>query len=443
MGWRDAPIVGGTKPPASGGGWRSAPLVGAAKPDGDPGYFRGAEGISATPWHSQGMFGGRGPSLRDVLDTLPAAGGIVGGVLGAGSGPGAIGASALGGGAGEAFKQLAERAIGVKAPETSGEAAANIGTEAVLQGVGEMTGRALPLAAKGLRNAAEVQYGRALNATTKPLKAESRRIVPELLDQRVHGSLERLAERGAGEAAEAGQAIARTYEKASDAGVQSKTAPIIADLEKAKQKFFARSNSGEAINTNPGAVAKLETMQELIGKFGDSARPDQLWLMRKSLDDIIKAGGGFGGELTPGTTKALQREARTAIQKELGKASPDIAVLNKEFSLWKGLENVSKATIERKTGQSGIVEMGIRSGLGGTVGLLAGDDPTWASVGALIAVATKSPRYRTFSAVNKARLAHALSKGQAQTATSILAKFLGAQATSSGSPSDRDGSPSR
>jgi hypothetical protein len=426
--WESAPVVRPSPRASSGDNWwEAAPIV--KRPEGLHAALAGAQQIGPTPWHSQGMFGGRGPSVRDVLDTLPAAGGILGGVLGAPSGPAAVGASALGGAAGEAFKQLAERAIGVKAPESGTEAAAGIATEAVLQGAGEGVGRLMPLAGKALRGAAEVQYGRALNATTKPLKAESRKIVPQLLDRNVQGSLGGLAEKGAEASAETGRRIAKTYEKASDAGVKSHTAPIIKDLEAAKQRFFARGDAGQAINTNPGAVAKLEAMQELIGQFGETARPDQLWLMRKSLDDIIKAGGGFGGELTPGTTKALQREARTALQKELNKASPDITKLNAEFSLWKGLENVSKATIERKTGQSGIVEAGLRSGVGGMAGLLVGDDPAWGSVGALLALATKSPRYRTFSAVNKARLAHALSKGQVATATSILAKLLGSAAT--------------
>lgn len=297
---------------------------------------------------------------------------------------------------------------------------------------GAIAGAAGPLVAKlgemvapGIRKLAETQYGRALNATTKPLKAESRKVVPQLLDRQVWGTLPGLAEKGATRSAEAGKALRKAYKGAADAGVKSRTAPVIKALEEAKGRFYAMNDAGEAISTNPVAVAKLEAMQELVGKFGEKVRPDQLWTLRKSIDDIIKAGGGFGAELTPGTTKALQREARMALQKELSKAAPNIEELNAKFSLWKGLENVAKATIDRKTGQAGIVEFGLRTGVGGGLGLLlGGGDPDWGTAGALLGAITKHPLYRTVSAVEKARLAHAMAHSNSASVASVLSRLL-------------------
>jgi hypothetical protein len=310
---------------------------------------------------------------------------------------------------------------------------------------GPAVAKVAEVAAPGLRKLAETQYARALNATTKANKAESAKVVPEMLDQRVRGSLERLAEKGTAGSERAGQELGKAYEAATNAGVTTSTAPILKSLEKMKQRFFVTGAGGKAINSNPGAVSKIEEVEGLIRQFGADASPGQLWKFRKNLDDIISAGGGFGVQLTPGTTKALQREARLAIQKELNKASPDIETLNATFSLWKGLEKVTKATIERQRGQSGVVEAGIRSGLGGLGGLLlGGDDPQWAAVGALMGMVTKSPRYRTVAAVEKARLAHALSQSQTAKAISILSRLAaGLGATSGQSFGDPAGSPTQ
>lgn len=298
-----------------------------------------------------------------------------------------------------------------------------------LSTVGPLVSKAGELAAPVIRKLAETQYARALNATTKPLKAESKRIVPQLLDRGVRGTLEGLAEQGAAGSAKAGTAIGEAYEGATKAGTTVDTAPILARLDRVKERFLVQAGGG-TVAANPGAVAKIEALQDLVGQFGSKAAPDQLHKLRKNIDDIIKAGGGFGGELTPGTTKALQREARTAIQGELNKAVPDVEKLNAEFSLWKGLENVTKATIQRKEGQAGIVEFGLRTAVGGGIGgLLGGGDRDATAVGAALGALTKHPLYRTISAGHKASLAHALSRGDNAQALSIISRLSAGLAT--------------
>lgn len=72
--------------------------------------------------------------------TLPIAGGVIGGLLGAELGPGAIGTATIGGAAGESYRQMAARSLGIDAPATSMEAAKKIGEEGVVQGAGEALG---------------------------------------------------------------------------------------------------------------------------------------------------------------------------------------------------------------------------------------------------------------------------------------------------------------
>lgn len=88
-----------------------------------------------------------------AVDALPAVGGMVGGALGGAAGalptlglggvPGAmVGAGVLGAG-GEAAKQLINRARGLQAPSSAGEAATAIGEQGALQGGLEGAGRAV------------------------------------------------------------------------------------------------------------------------------------------------------------------------------------------------------------------------------------------------------------------------------------------------------------
>ncbi len=98
----------------------------------------GAETIGAAPWYAKPMFAGHGPSVLQALEALPAAGGIIGGMVGGGAGiptgPGALATTtagaALGGAGGESLRQLARTAIGATVPPTALERAKGVGEEA-------------------------------------------------------------------------------------------------------------------------------------------------------------------------------------------------------------------------------------------------------------------------------------------------------------------------
>lgn len=84
------------------------------------------------------------PSSQDVTNLLPAAGGMLGGALGTPGGPvGMAGGATLGGAGGEAFKQLANRALGNQVPQSAIDAASNIGIEGAKQGAYNVGGQLL------------------------------------------------------------------------------------------------------------------------------------------------------------------------------------------------------------------------------------------------------------------------------------------------------------
>ena len=83
-----------------------------------------------------------------AVDALPFVGGAIGGIVGAPTGPGAIGAAALGAAGGEGWRQVINRVRGKGGPVTMTEAAGNIATEGAVSGASQAAGLGL---AKGGR----------------------------------------------------------------------------------------------------------------------------------------------------------------------------------------------------------------------------------------------------------------------------------------------------
>ena len=108
---------------------------------------------------------------------LPIAGGIVGGIAGTLGGPaGSVGGAALGGAGGESYRQLLARGMGLPVPETSLEAAKDIGVEGGIQGVSEGVGRGV---GQGLKLLAP-PVGRGLSSFGELLTKVPRRQFPRL-----------------------------------------------------------------------------------------------------------------------------------------------------------------------------------------------------------------------------------------------------------------------
>lgn len=307
---------------------------------------------------------------------------------------------------------------------TPGEAAVG----GAIAGAGPLLGKALAPAGRGLRSLAKTQYERALAPTTQALKTEAQAVVPQLLDKRVSGGLKGLMKKAGTEKEAAGKELSAAYRAAAKAGKMSDTDAVAQSIEALKDPFYAVTVKGKKVPANPAAIEKLEELKGLVQQFGPKAPPDQLWKLRKNLDDIIQAGNGFGKELARGTANDIRKQARAAIQKELSKADPNIDSLNATYGLWKGLERITSGTLKREAGQKKTVEIGLNLLAGGGAGaLLGGGAGESAGLAALVGL-MRTPRWRTVSAVQKARLADLLAAGNGRSLTSYIAR-LGAATT--------------
>lgn len=283
-----------------------------------------------------------------------------------------------------------------------------------------------------LKNLAVKQYERGLGATKEAMKTEAARITPELLERGVAGSLKGLSGKATAQVDDIGKQIQQAYRDASQAGTKVDGVGLANALERLKTPFKELGQNGQEVILNPKAVGAIDEMQGILRELGD-ATPSAVWKFRKTVDDIVSASNGFTRELPGGTAKALQRQTRGILQEELNRAVPDVARLNSEFRLWKSLQDVTAATMKRRTSQErNLIPAILGSGVGG--GIAATGSLTGAGAGGLavagLVQAIRSPLWRTFSAVQKNAMADILSGGSealkteaGRSAATILAIF--------------------
>jgi hypothetical protein len=288
--------------------------------------------------------------------------------------------------------------------------------------VGKVVKKLLPAPAK--------QYAQALGATTKENKELSEKIVPELIGRRVTGSRERIAELAEKKIVEAGTKLDEALGKVPK-GTAADVGAVLDQLQKLKRQYVVPSGQ-PGVNTivDQPAYNALGEMQRIVA----ATKPtfESVRRLRQILDQTVTKGDKtFGRTIAEGSTLDATREAANAIRRELAKAAPDVARINKEFSFWKDVERVVNATIQRTASQSkplgaqiaeGVATPAVVTGtiLGGPGGGIA------ATTGALVALRrlVSSPQWKTFSAVQKDKLAEAIARGDAQEVGSLVGRAL-------------------
>lgn len=294
-----------------------------------------------------------------------------------------------------------------------GDVALSAGIGAAAPMVAPLLSKAVGAPAKALRNLAVRQYERGLGATKEAMKTEAARITPELLERGVAGTLKGLSSKATGQVDDIGRQIQMAYKDATKAGVKVDGSKLADALESLKTPFREVGQGGQDVVLNPKAIGAIEDMQGILRELGD-ASPSSIWKFRKTVDDIVSASNGFTRELPGGTARSLQKQVRGILQEELNRAVPDVVKLNAEFRLWKGLQDVTAATIKRRTSQErnlipAVLGGGVAGGTAATLGIPAGG-ATGLAVAGLVQM-IRSPLWRTFSATQKYHLADILSGG--------------------------------
>lgn len=313
-------------------------------------------------------------------------------------------------------------------------------TAALVGAGGGALSEMMPALIPWLRNSAQKQYSKVLNPTTVRNKNITQDVVPQLLDRNVISTESGLLKKSGKNVDQLGQDITSAVGNVPSS-VTPDTQKVIDSLEKYKQ-----GNMVNGVAVNSSAVQHASDLQDMIKQLGPNVSYQSLNKARQILDKGVAQAGGYAGKtLSEGSMIDAQREAANAIRAELSRQSPDIAKINAEFHFWKGVQDVTQATAERRTGQAGGLIRNSLPFLGSAAGLAHGGMTT---TGGLEAAGTtalmlaldkgvKSGLFRTTAAVAKARLADLIASGKTQAAMSFLTGLGSSEASQSQPPPGR------
>ncbi len=325
-----------------------------------------------------------------------------------------------------------------------GPAAANagetIGSGNIAGGLGEAAGLVAPFVAgpavksvaqaagipEALGGSAEKQYSSALNATTKGNKALSADITPQLIDRRVTGSVKSIQAQAASKLADVGQQLSDAYQDLP-AGASIPLADVQAKISQAANDAFTVPTKTGPVSASPVADAGLNHAAELNNRLLAASDVDQTTgertisvdtarRLRQYYDSVAAQAGRYNGTaLADQSAAAAHGQAADAIRSQLASDFPDIAKINKEYSFWSDVNQVTSDTLLRRQGQaSSPLSVHLARGAGQVAGAAVGG-PVGAVTGGVLANTLQKlfngGSWKTTSAVLKDRLADALASG--------------------------------
>lgn len=328
--------------------------------------------------------------------------------------------------------------------EAAGLVGAVVAPELISKGAPGAARAISPTAEDALRGSAEKQYAQALAPTTKPNKALTAKVVPELLDRGVTAmSLKGLQAQAAHHISAVGSAIGDAWDNLP-AGTSTELEPVYDRLQSAIDDTHSVADSaGNMIPKGPeaeraiGNISKLQQtlvdVSEADPATGKLVVPvDKIRALRQYFDDIAARAGRYSGkDLADQSAAEAHGIAADSIRSELAKDHPEIAALNKEYSFWKNVHQITSDTISRQQGQSR--PLGVQLARAGGF-VKAG--PLGAEAMGALTESVRSTAWRTASAVIKDRLADAIASGS-QSAVDFYVKKIAA-ATGAAVLSDRE-----
>lgn len=273
-----------------------------------------------------------------------------------------------------------------------------------------------------LMSSAVKDYAKAFS----PIKSTQKMVgksVPGLLKRRVGAfSLSGLSEKAATKVDSASEAIDKELELVPE-GTKVNPQNVHYKLEELKNNYIV-----DGVPIEPGKINTINAIQKTIADVGQAPSFKSMRKVRQILDRSVAEGGGyFGKTLKEGAVLDTKREAANAIREVLAKENPDLNALNAEFSFWKNVQDVTKATIDRRSGRGPSLSETIAQGAG-TAGELArgGGIPGSAITGKVFQLLTsfvRSPGWKITGAIQKARLADLLSSGDITGVQNLITKL--------------------
>lgn len=262
-----------------------------------------------------------------------------------------------------------------------------------------------------LRKSVVEQFEKTLAPTKQKFKALTTKLAERGAERLpISSTRERLLGKVESRIYQAGEAVDEAL-KNIDGATKIKIAPILEDIEKAKQKFIVTGEQGRQFVADDIAVKQLDNISKKLQDFAGQAEDvsfSSLQALKTTLDNAITEGKKDFGRILAGSTElSSQRQLANAIRNELASDFPELAKVNKEYNFWRGIGDVLEETVQRTTGRGVSLGRKVTAVAGGQ---LAGIPGLLSAVGA--DKLFSSTAWRTLDIRLKSKLADAIASGQ-------------------------------
>lgn len=295
---------------------------------------------------------------------------------------------------------------------------------AVMGASGPVIGKTTETLAPILRNAAKKGVAKFEDATTKVLKAESRRTEQGVLDRGILGTQQMVATRAGRETARAGTAV-RSAESAMAAANPGAVIPkqfVVDELDNIIRRNSRVGVNGQAMarEGKQDLIKAAEERKAYLDTYGDRLTFDEAADLKRDYQAMARKGKAFMPDEPTVARAEVARKAGTAMRREILKVQgpEDLEKVWATYGFWSGLEDVMKATLERtrphkQWGKKVLAGLAMTATSGGA-GAATGHTPE-ALIGTGIvggiAMAVQSPTWKLASAQLKNGLADAITSG--------------------------------
>lgn len=314
---------------------------------------------------------------------------------------------------------------------------------------------ATPKVGAALEQSANADVSKALNPTRHRTKVKTERIAPEVRKRGITGDLEDVRELAKSQRAAVGDDIdtALSALAANPVNIQPVKAALARESASTYNLVKQANGTTKKVVHDPRKAAQIEKVRAVLDKYGATMTTEQAVAIRQTWDKIVakaggfdeKAGNQFGTTLDDASEAGVKRPLASAMRKELAKANPSVAALNKEFGFWADLDDVASATSSRQVGQKrnltkqimrgGTMAAGAASGSGIPGAIIAGE------VAARLEGLFASTKWKLASAQVKTKLADALASGQSDRIASAIGRATAALTATNPSGSQRGPAP--
>jgi len=282
----------------------------------------------------------------------------------------------------------------------------------------------LKILPKSQQSKAVKLYTEALAPTTKETKAIAKKVIPGLIEKGekagVLSGISKIGAKAKSEIVKFGSKIDDVIELLPK-DKRVKLQPVLKAIDDWGKRYIV-----DDVVVNEKAVGLADNLADMFKKFGGDLDVGNVRRVRQVLDEAISQGKGFTADTITKLDVSLKKKAADALRGELAQEVPELAKLNKQFSFWRGVDDVVSETLKRKASQTSLIRKGVGASIGAKIGSFfgMGGTATGAVVGSKVSEALGSAAWKTRNAVWRNNFAKAVVAGQTEKVL-LMMKTLG------------------